>query len=75
MIEVTTSNAPLRAAMIDYGLGVLALSVFIAAITAALLFAPIRIILVRSIWRVVAHMQRSAWAPKDARNLSVPWPL
>ena len=72
MIEVTTATAPLRAAMIDYGLRILALSMFIAAITAALLFASIRIILVKPIWRVVANMQRYAQAPEDMRNLIRP---
>ena len=72
MIEVTTATAPLRAAMIDYGLRILALSVFIAAITAALLFASIRVILVKPIWRVVANMQRYAQAPEDMRNLIRP---
>ena len=42
LIEVTMDEMPLRAAMIDYGLNVLALSAVISVITAFLLFLAVQ---------------------------------
>lgn len=72
LIEVTMETAPMRAAMIDYGLRILALSAVISVITALLLFMAMRILLVKPIKRVVAHMQRYATAPEDARRIIIP---
>ncbi len=72
LIEVTMDEMPLRAAMIDYGLNVLALSAVISVITAFLLFLAVQGLLVRPIKRVVGHMQRYAKAPEDARRIIVP---
>ena len=72
LIEVTMATAPLRAAMLDYGLRILALSAVISVVTAALLFFAVRILLVRPIGGVVGHMQRYAAAPEDARRVIVP---
>ncbi|MEQ6248956.1 HAMP domain-containing sensor histidine kinase [Sulfitobacter sp. HNIBRBA3233] len=72
LIEVTMETAPMRNAMIDYGLRILALSAVISVITALLLFVALRILLVRPIKRVVAHMQRYADAPEDARRIIAP---
>ena len=72
LIEVTMETAPLRAAMIDYGLRILLLSAAICMITAVLLFMALRVFLVNPIERVVSHMQRYAAAPEDARRIIVP---
>ncbi len=72
LIEVTLDTAPLRAAMIDYGLRILLLSAVISVFTAALLFFAVRVLLVRPIAGVVGHMQRYADAPEDARRIIVP---
>lgn len=72
LIEVTMDEMPLRAAMIDYGLNVLALSAVISVITAVLLFGAVQILLVRPIKRVVGHMQSYAKAPEDARRIIDP---
>lgn len=72
LIEVTMETAPMRAAMIDYGLRILALSAVISVITALLLFVAMRVLLVKPIKRVVAHMQRYAAAPEDARRIIAP---
>lgn len=72
LIEVTMPQAPLRAAMIDYGLRVLALSAFISIISAALLFLAVRRFMVKPIKRVVTSMQAYAAAPEDARRVIVP---
>ncbi|MBB3992747.1 hypothetical protein GGR95_000366 [Sulfitobacter undariae] len=72
LIEVTMETAPMRAAMIDYGLRILILSAVISAFTAVLLFLAMRVFLVKPIKGVVGHMQRYAAAPEDARRIITP---
>ncbi len=72
LIEVTTMQMPLRNAMIEYGLNVLALSAIISVITASLLFVAVQFFLVRPIKGVVSHMQSYAAAPEDARRIISP---
>ncbi len=72
LIEVTIDSAPLRMAMVDYGLRILGLSFVISIITASLLFLAVRVVLVRPIKSVVGYMQRYASAPEDARGIIAP---
>jgi signal transduction histidine kinase len=72
LIEVTMETAPMRAAMIDYGVRILLLSAVISVITAFLLFIAMRILLVKPIKGVVGHMQSYAAAPEDARRIITP---
>lgn len=72
LIEVTMETAPLRTAMIEFGVRVLALSAVISVITALLLFGAVRILLVRPIKSVVGYMQRYAAAPEDVRGIISP---
>lgn len=72
LIEVTMETAPMRAAMIDYGLRILLLSAVISVFTAFLLFIAMRIFLVKPIKGVVADMQRYSAAPEDARRIIIP---
>ncbi len=72
LIEVTMEQGPLRKAMIDYGLNILALSAVISIVTALLLFLAVRVFLVKPIKGVVAHMQSYAQAPEDARRIITP---
>ncbi|MCU0900012.1 MAG: HAMP domain-containing histidine kinase [Cypionkella sp.] len=72
LIEVTMETGPLRAAMIDYGLRILVLSVLISAVTAVLLFIAVQRMIVTPIRRVVRHMQAYAEAPEDARRVIAP---
>ncbi|ARE40925.1 Sensor histidine kinase in cluster with mercury reductase [Rhodovulum sp. P5] len=72
LIEVTMGTGPLRAAMIDYGLRILALSAVISILTALLLFLAVRRLLVVPIKRVVNAMQVYAEAPEDARRIIAP---
>lgn len=72
LIEVTTSTAPLRAAMIEYGIRILILSFVISVITACLLFFAVRRMLVVPIKRVVGAMQNYADAPEDSRRIIAP---
>jgi signal transduction histidine kinase len=72
LIEVTMEQGPLRKAMIDYGLNILALSAVISVVTAFLLFLAVRRFLVKPIKGVVAYMKSYAAAPEDARRIIVP---
>ncbi len=72
LIEVTMDSAPLRMAMIDYGIRILILSAVISIITAFLLFLAMRALLLKPIKRVVHHMQNYAEAPEDARRIITP---
>ena len=72
LIEVTMETAPLRAAMLDYGVRILVLSAVISIVTALLLFVAVRAILVKPIRGVVGHMQRYAAAPEDVRGIIEP---
>ncbi len=72
LIEATMETAPMRAAMIDYGIRILGLSALISVVTAALLFLAVRRLLVTPIRRVVKHMSVYAEAPEDARRVIEP---
>jgi len=72
LIEVTMNTAPLREAMIDYGLRILMLSAVISVLTALLLFLAVRRLLVTPIKRVVRAMQLYAEAPEDTRRIISP---
>ena len=72
LIEVTMETAPLRTAMIDYGLRILLLSAVISIFTAVLLFVAVQRVLVRPIKGVVGYMKRYAAAPEDARGIIQP---
>jgi signal transduction histidine kinase len=71
-IEITLPEAPLRAAMVDYGLRILYISLVISLFTAALLFLAVRYLIVRPIDRVVAHMVAYRDDPEDARRVIEP---
>lgn len=72
LIEITMETAPLREAMIDYGMRVLLLSAVISVFTALLLFVAVRILMVNPIKRVVSAMMTYAEAPADANRIITP---
>jgi signal transduction histidine kinase len=72
LIEVTMPTEPLRMAMIDYGLRILALSAVISISTAILLFVAVRRLMVQPIQRVVRSMTGYAEAPQDAARIITP---
>jgi len=72
LIEVTMDTAPLRLAMLDYGLRILLLSAVISIVTAGLLFFAVRRFFVTPIRRVVASMTAYSAAPEDARRVIEP---
>ncbi|PWK55878.1 sensor histidine kinase [Roseicyclus mahoneyensis] len=72
LIEITMPTEPLRMAMIDYGLRILALSAVISIFTAVLLFVAVQRLMVTPIRRLVASMMRYAEAPSDATRIITP---
>jgi len=72
LIEITVETAPLREAMVEYGLRILFLSALISVVTAFLLFLAVQRLLVGPIRRVVRHMQAYAEQPEDARRVIAP---
>ncbi len=72
LIEITMPTAPLRSAMIDYGIRILLLSAVISVFTATLLFFAVRQLLVKPIKGVVSAMKSYAAAPEDARRIIQP---
>ncbi|MGJ8544097.1 MAG: sensor histidine kinase [Sulfitobacter sp.] len=72
LIEITMETGAMRMAMIDYGVRILVLSAVISVITALMLFAALRVLLVKPIKGVAEHMKRYAAAPEDARQVITP---
>jgi signal transduction histidine kinase len=72
LIEITLPSAPLRTALIDYGIRILILSAVISVVTASLLFLAVRRFIVKPIKGVIDHMQAYAKAPEDARLIIMP---
>ncbi|MEM6408547.1 MAG: HAMP domain-containing sensor histidine kinase [Pseudomonadota bacterium] len=72
LIDVAMPQAPLREAMIDYGIRILVLSLIISVISALLLFIAVRRFMVKPVKRVVQHMEAYAKAPEDARRIIAP---
>ena len=72
VIEITLETAPLRGAMLAYGLNILILSAVISVITAMMLFLAVRRLMVRPIRSVVGHMLSYSQAPEDARRVITP---
>jgi len=72
VIDVTLPTAPMRAAMVDYGLRILLLSAVISIITAALLFYTAQYVVVRPIRRVIDSMRAYSEAPEDSTRIIQP---
>ena len=71
-IEIAVHEWPLRDAMVNYGLRVLALSVFLSFIVAGLIFAALNRVLVRPMQRLSANMMQFAQRPEDVSRIIVP---
>jgi hypothetical protein len=71
-IEVTLPEDPLRRAMLEYGLRVLALSLVITAITAAMIVLSVRRFVVAPMARVIDNMRAFQDAPEDASRVMRP---
>lgn len=72
LIEITMETAPMRAAMIEYGLRLLLVSAAFAIITAILLNLAVQRLVLVPIRKVIRHMSAYANAPEDARHIITP---
>lgn len=71
-VEVVIEEAPLRAAMIRYGLDILAISIIISIITAALVYVTLNALLVRPMMKLTANMVRFGERPEDPTRIIEP---
>ena len=71
-IEVVLPEAPLRKAMIRYGLNVLGLSIIISIITAALVYFALNNLLVRPMMSMTRNMLSFSERPEDTSRIITP---
>src|SRR5262249_24516185 len=71
-VEIVMPEAPLKAAMIRYGLNVLGLSVIISIITAALVYFALNGLLVQPMMRLTRNMLHFSERPEDASRIIIP---
>lgn len=71
-IEIVIPEAPLKAAMIQYGLNVLGLSIIISLITAALVYIALSWLLVQPMLRITRSMVQFSQDPEDGSRVIVP---
>jgi len=71
-IEVVLPEAPLRSAMLTYGLNILVLSVIISLFTAALVYVALSSLLVRPMIRITRNMLHFGENPEDASRIIIP---
>ena len=72
LIEITMETAPLRQAMIDYGLRLLAVSAAFSILTAVLLFTAAQRMILVPIRRVITPVPTSPSPPRDSRHIIIP---
>ncbi|WP_022708257.1 MULTISPECIES: sensor histidine kinase [Paracoccus] len=72
LIEITMETLPLRQAMVEYVLRLLAVSALFSILTAVLLFLAAQRMILAPIRRVITHMSAYAGAPEDARSIIIP---
>ena len=71
-IEVVMGEAPLKAAMIRYGLDILGLSILISIITAALVYLTLDALLVKPMTKLTWNIVRFSERPEDPTRVIAP---
>ena len=71
-IEVVMGEAPLKAAMIRYGLDILGLSILISVITAALVYLSLDALLVKPMTKLTWNIVRFSERPEDPTRIITP---
>jgi len=72
IIELVTSDAPLKAAMLAYLRNIAIVSLIISLVTASLVFFAINRLLIRPVGRMTQYMLDFARSPHDAARILVP---
>jgi signal transduction histidine kinase len=72
VIDVVMGEAPLKAAMVRYGLDILALSILISIITAALVYLSLDALLVKPMTKLTWNIVRFSEAPEDPSRIIEP---
>jgi signal transduction histidine kinase len=72
VIEISLHEGPLRDAMLRYGLNILALSIALSLIVAAMIFAALNRVLVKPMQRLSANMMAFADRPEDPSRIINP---
>lgn len=72
IIDVIVPEAPLKAALLDYSVGLLQLSLFIAVVTGILLYVTLLYAFVRPMRQLAAAMARFQKDPMDPKRAIVP---
>ena len=72
LIEVVMGEAPLKAAMIRYGLDILGLSILISIITAALVYLTLDALLVKPMTKLTWNIVRFSERPEDPTRVIEP---
>jgi signal transduction histidine kinase len=71
-IEVVMGEAPLKAAMISYGLDILGLSILISIITAALVYLTLDALLIKPMTKLTWNIVRFSERPEDPTRIIAP---
>jgi signal transduction histidine kinase len=71
-VEIVISMSPLRKAMLRFSVNVLLLSLVISAITAALVYFALHVLLVRPMHRITANMMAFHADPENPSRIIVP---
>jgi signal transduction histidine kinase len=71
-IEVVMEEAPLKAAMIRYGLDILGLSILISIITAALVYLSLHALLIKPMTKLTRNIVRFSERPEDPTRIITP---
>ncbi|MBI1385175.1 MAG: HAMP domain-containing protein [Rhizobiales bacterium] len=72
LIEIVLPEAPLRKAMVDYGLNILGLSIIISLFAAVLVYLALNALFVRPMRAMMQNMIRFSQDPEDASRIIVP---
>lgn len=72
IVEIVLPEAPLKAAMVRFGLNILGLSVIISIITAALVYMALNQLLVQPMMRIARNMLHFSENPEDKSRIIVP---
>ncbi|MGE3708868.1 MAG: sensor histidine kinase, partial [Hyphomicrobiaceae bacterium] len=71
-VEIVLEEAPLRQAMLAFGLNILGLSIIISMIAAALVYFSLNRLLVQPMMRITRHMLRFSREPENASLIIEP---